>query len=229
MKTLADRPFVDIHSHRQGAEPEGICVSSLFYQDYENLEEGQLPSGWCSIGLHPWHIQGFSFSREKLKKLCRSQQIIGVGEIGLDRLCSSEFDLQVQLFIDQARVAEEAGLPVILHVVKAFDDLLRLKKLLKPRSTWIVHGFRGKAALTEQLLDAGLHISFGSHLLGLGDGLRESLRIMPLDRLFLETDDADMPISDIYAAAAHLLETDLQELTYFVYQNFETVFDRYGA
>ena len=65
--------------------------------------------------------------------------------------------LQETVFIRQAKMADAAGKPLIVHLVKATDALLRLKKELKPRVPWIIHGFRGKAQLAEELLRHGFY------------------------------------------------------------------------
>ena len=61
----------------------------------------------------------------------------------------------------QLDMAQTSGLPVVLHIVGAVDRLLALRKEYGQDMTWIVHGFRGKAATARQLCDAGIHISLG--------------------------------------------------------------------
>lgn len=70
---------------------------------------------------------------------------------------------QERIFIAQIAFAEKFTKPVTLHIVRCFDRLLRIKKQLNPTTQWTVHGFRGKPALAEQLLQAGLNLSFGTH------------------------------------------------------------------
>ena len=66
------------------------------------------------------------------------------------------FDVQVAL-------AEDFERPMTLHVVRAFDLILEAHKRHRPRRKWTIHGFRGKPALAQQLLDAGFDLSFGRH------------------------------------------------------------------
>jgi len=79
-------------------------------------------------------------------------------------------------------LAEQHHRPMTLHVVRAFDVMLALRKRLRPRQRWTVHGFRGKPALARQLLDAGFDLSFGLH------HNPDSLAITPPDRRHFETD-----------------------------------------
>jgi TatD DNase family protein len=71
---------------------------------------------------------------------------------------------------------------MILHVVKDFDRVIRLRKTLKPKEKWLIHGFRGGAEQARQLLASGLLLSFGVH------ANPDSVRSVPLESLFAETD-----------------------------------------
>lgn len=80
---------------------------------------------------------------------------------------------------------------MILHVVKAFPEIMALRKSLKPTQQWIIHGFRGKPQLAESLLRAGFDISLGEHF------NPASAAIIPPSRLFAETDESLLPIEEI--------------------------------
>lgn len=62
----------------------------------------------------------------------------------------------------------EAGKPLVIHLVKAVDELLKVKRDLRPSNPWIIHGFRGKAALAEEYLKHGFYLSFGGEIPGSG-------------------------------------------------------------
>ena len=78
----------------------------------------------------------------------------------------------------------ELDKPLVIHLVKAMSELLKLKQQIKPANPWIIHGFRGKAALAEECLRHGFYLSFGEKY------QEEALRITPAGRLFLETDES---------------------------------------
>ena len=92
-------------------------------------------------------------------------------------------EVQESVFSEQVALSEQVGKPLIIHCVKALDRLLLLRKELKPKQQWMLHGFRGKPQQLRSLLDAGFFVSFGFQ------HNEESLRICPIDRRLLETDD----------------------------------------
>ena len=79
--------------------------------------------------------------------------MLAVGEAGLDKLAEAPLTLQIEVFEYQARLAEEANKPLIIHLVKAVDELLKLKQKIQPVKPWIIHGFRGKRLLQKNISD----------------------------------------------------------------------------
>ena len=117
--------------------------------------------------------------------LLNNKNIIAIGECGIDKLRSNaSIDEQIMIFKQQVELSEKHELPMILHVVKGFDDLIKLKKLLKPKQSWVIHGFN-KYNLTEQLINHGFHLSFGGALLK-NDKLQEAFSEVPMDKYFLK-------------------------------------------
>ena len=136
-----------------------------------------------SAGLHPWDVTGSDEEQfRELEKLLAQPQVLAVGECGFDMLKGPSHKLQEKAFIRQFELSENLGKPMILHVVRDFDTVIRLKKELKPTQKWLIHGFRGGSEQMEQLHRSGLEVSFGLKY------NPESLKIIPSDRLFLETD-----------------------------------------
>lgn len=156
-----------------------------------------------SVGVHPWKA-GEADSRvfdnivEKLQ--CDVNHTIkAIGECGLDKLCTIDgnkeivsLQQQIAVFKQQVLISEQFRLPIIIHCVKAMDELLAIKKELSPTLPWIWHGFRGKPQQLQQLINNGFYISFGFKY------NRESLIACPLERMFLETDDNPRPIHLLY-------------------------------
>ena len=101
--------------------------------------------------------------------------------------------MQIELFEEQVRLAEELRKPLVIHCVRAWGELLDVHKRLHPTELWIVHGFRGKAPLAEQLLRTGLSLSFGR--LHNADALKAAWEA---HRLFIETDDCRIDIVKVY-------------------------------
>ena len=79
-------------------------------------------------------------------------------------------------------LSERLGKPLLLHVVRAYAEILALHKRVRPSQPWIVHGFRGKPALALQLVKAGFYLSVGP------DCPQATVDVIPLERLLHETD-----------------------------------------
>ena len=140
-----------------------------------------------------------------------------------DAVCPAEsadapLPLQETFFERQARLADEAGKPLVIHLVKAVDELLRARRRLVPRVPWVIHGFRGKAPLAQELLRHGFYLSFGERF------QEAALAAVPLSRLFIETDESPLPVADIYARAARARRMPLEELAEAVRANVQSVF-----
>ena len=133
-----------------------------------------------------------------LEELVRHPQVLAVGEAGLDKLADAPMDLQVEVFRCQACLAEEVGKPLVIHLVKAVDELLKVKRDLRPSNPWIIHGFRGKAALVEEYLKHGFYLSFGEKYQEVA--------------LFIETDESEVSIGELYARAAEVRGISPEEL-----------------
>ena len=209
---------VDIHTHRRPQVP-GTAIVNCFPESFVPQTEG-----WYSVGIHPWYIVSFAASlndsKARFEELLDHPQVLAVGEAGLDKLAEAPLTLQIEVFEYQARLAEEADKPLIIHLVKAVDELLKLKQKIRPVKPWIIHGFRGKAALAEEYLRHGFYLSFGEKY------QEEALCIMPSERLFIETDESTVSVDTLYARAAILRKTPLEELRRTIRKNVSEIFFR---
>ncbi len=187
--------LVDIHTHR---------LSKLKNNSIYNLKWEELPhtlqsekEGYFSLGFHPWQLNDFSETKlELLSSLLSDKRVLALGECGLDKNSNYPLHEQEVIFEKQILLAEEKQKALIIHCVGCFNEVLAMKKRLRPSQKWIIHGFRGKAQLAEQLLRAGCSLSFGEKF------NETSLRITPLEQLFVETDESPLPIETIYARLA---------------------------
>ena len=152
---------------------------------------------WFSAGLHPWDVtEGFDNQLDALERLLANPRVPAVGECGFDTLKGPSHELQEQVFIRQIELSERYAKPMILHVVRDFDSVIRLRRTLKPTQPWLIHGFRGGPEQMNQLYSHGILVSFGlKHN-------PESLRQVPSDRLFLETDGETTIVQTISLASA---------------------------
>lgn len=138
-----------------------------------------------------------------------------VGECGLDKLCQTPYSLQCEAFEAQIALSERLCRPLILHCVRAVDDVLRLK--LGTRQPWIWHGFRGKPEQMNQLLHHGFYISFGLRF------NEACISECPLDRFFLETDDAPQSVVPLYEAVARRRFMSVEALCEQMWSNLRAV------
>ena len=152
-----------------------------------------------SAGVHPWDTLSPSVDKylDVTLPLARSGLIAAVGECGLDGIAGAPLDVQDRIFRRQAAISEEFGLPVILHVVKAHQQMIALKKELKPTMPWIIHGFRGKPQLAEALIRQGFYLSLGERYNPM------SAAVIPIDRLLAESDGSRLMAAEISAGFPH--------------------------
>jgi len=160
-----------------------------------------------SAGLHPWYV-GSDWEKQLriLGKVAGKKQVILIGEAGLDKLCKIDFALQQMVFLRQIQLAEEVQKPLIIHCVKAWPELIAIRKKVLPSVPWVIHGFRGKPELAGELLDLGFYLSFGEKF------NTESVRITPLERLCTETDESKLHIEEIYQKISETRGTAVEVL-----------------
>jgi len=211
---------IDLHTH-QITEEEYIQVLNVFAQNLPFSENGQL----FSTGLHPWHIKNVKQQEylQAIETAMRQKNMIALGECGLDRSIAKDISNQLSYFEEQIRLAENFSKPLIIHCVRAYPDLIKLKKDLKSDLPWIIHGYCGNLETTRSLIRHGFYFSVGESLLK-DERKRASFLEIPIDRLFLETDDKEVSIQYIYSIASQLLTADEEMITDAIYSNFKTVF-----
>lgn len=197
--------YLDLHTHQIPAhQADRALVCSL-------VQAGGVESSMAThrtFGIHPGWIEGDGETQWALmRELVRQPACVAIGEVGLDHRVDCPMTLQLVLFERQALLAEQVGKPLIIHCVKAWEELLACRKRLRPGQPWIIHGFRGKEALARQLLRQGLYLSFGRHF------QKESARAAWPDRLFVETDmEEHASIRANYERIAEELGIDLRVL-----------------
>ena len=209
-------PFFNLHSHF--LDTQNVTI----FQADDEVEENQ----WHSIGIHPWSANEVIEETKYLDRLS-NQNCIAMGEIGLDKLKGPEMEVQIEIFQKQIEWSEKFELPVIIHCVKAWNELRVLKRNLKPSQPWIFHGF-SKIGILDEVLEEGLYVSFGNRILKDEKLLALATRL-PVDKVFFETDDAKCYIEEIYHAFAKAKQITLQELKFIQNKNFKRVFKKWKS
>ena len=168
---------------------------------------------WATVGYHPNHLSENwhhdkkeqqkaapeKFDIEKLRELARDPKVVAIGECGLDyyRLVEGEKlkvkSLQIEVFFQQAELARELNKALMIHcrpskgTDDAYEDLLKTISNDQFPIPKIVHFYVGGPAITKRLVEAGFYFTFGGVITFARD-YDESLSIIPLDRILLETD-----------------------------------------
>jgi TatD DNase family protein len=211
-------PFFDFHTHFE--KPNAVL--NLIVLDDTNLKSAY--SSLLSAGIHPWYLSANPKKQlEVLQTIAVAPEILFIGECGLDRLKGAELSLQIEVFEKQIKLADRLHKPVIVHCVKAYSELLHLRKVLRPTMPWVIHGFNAKPQIADQVLSSGCFLSLGRALLTPESNANKVLKTMPIERLFIETDDSTTPIEQIYEVAANTLNITPSFLSDQIRVNFEKI------
>lgn len=210
--------FINIHSHFP-AGPHEWAVQNL----YQYFEQVRLPGNY-SIGLHPWYLNEKTVlsDMEELKKWSVQPNVLAIGECGLDRVCSTDFLLQKDIFLKQVQWANKLQKPLIIHCVKAHEDVLQLLSKHQNKVPVILHGYNKNKELALKIISNGYYVSFGKDLQH--ERIREMIAVLPTEKIFLETDDTETGIEKIYALAAEALQITEDSLSLQLQKNAAAVF-----
>lgn len=210
--------YINIHKHKLPGENEW-AIQSL-YEDFGRVTE----PGVYSIGLHPWYIdkQNWEHDFNTMKEQNLSQNVLAIGECGLDKVCSTNMELQVEVFNAQVQCANEIRKPLIIHCVRAFDEVLDILVKEKNSVPVIFHGFNRNARLAAKITGQGHYISMGANIQN--ESMQPVLQSIPLEKLFLETDTQDLSIELVYTFAAASLDMSTETLQNQLKKNTLTVF-----
>lgn len=211
-------PFIDSHCHRFIASPQGTIRIVNLPADWslDGMPEGNP----FSAGVHPWDLKdGLGEDRiEALRETLSIKGAAAVGECGLDRAIEAPFGVQMESFAAQARLAEEMELPVIIHCVRAYPEIISVRKSLKSARPWLAHGFKGGDSTARELLRHGIRLSFGGRLPPFDVGG------LPEGSFLLETDDSGEMIETVYEKAAVAAGCDIEGLKESLFNTFLSVF-----
>lgn len=183
-------------------------------------------STYHSLGIHPWkaHLTKVEFIQHKLTNRI-SEHTLAIGEAGLDRIKGPNLELQMSVFIEQIAVSEEHQLPLMIHCVKAWNELSMIKRKFEPQQIWVFHGF-AKANLLEEVLREKMVVSIGGDILT-NLKLQKIIPQIPNENLLLETDDRSIPIEKVYEKVAQLKGISLVLLREIIEQNVKRIFPKW--
>jgi TatD DNase family protein len=179
-----------------------------------------------SRGIHPWQIdENYKLKLHELESDLQHPSCLALGEIGLDKVCTTDFNIQRKLFIKQIELSEKYNLPVIIHCVRASNELFQLKKEINPTQPWIWHGFN-KANLLTQSLENSIIPSFGQAIMH-NQPLQQEVSKLNPNQFFLETDTSSFSIEVIYKTVALSRNYSCETLQKEQITNFTSIFTKW--
>ena len=212
--------YFDLHTHTlQPSTDKKLSICNLPYEMFFVAPDAY-PDTYFSAGIHPWDISSAETATRigQLAQIASSPRLLAIGECGLDKLSGSPMNIQEEIFKQQIEISEYNKKPMIIHCVKAFNELIRLREESNARQTWIVHGFRGKPQLATSLMQHGIKLSIG---LKFNPAITDA--IQP-SQLLLETDDSRCDIETIYRQAAKTWHIAEEHLITLVRKTFSGLF-----
>ena len=207
--------LLDIHTHY--AAP--IAGESIL--NVEPAAFCPIEGNYYSVGIHPWRVGGrWEEEWELLRKAVTHPAVLAIGEAGLDKMTSTNPMLQKEVFERQILLAEEIGKPLVIHCVKAFNELVELKRKFRPSMPWVVHGFRNNVNIARMLLREDIRLAIGEKY------QLPVLQEIPLECLLTETDESRMPVRDIIKGIAEVRRVTVEELSMQIAENAGKIFFR---
>jgi TatD DNase family protein len=202
---------------------------------------------WATVGVHPHDAAAADDAAlRRLEALLKHPKVVGLGEIGLDyHYDHSPREVQKAVFRDQLAIARQAGVPVIIHTREAWDDTFAIlnEHWAQAGLPGIMHCFSGGMAEAERSMAMGFRISIaGVVTFPKSEELRETARMVPADRLLMETDSpylAPVPYRGKRNEPSYVVETakrvaaergvNYEELCRVTTQNFDRLFPAAAA
>ena len=210
--------IVDFHTHHQNADSAIISVNPWQFDP--------LPGLWYSVGFHPWHnVETLTDSDfAQLERCALHQQVLAIGETGMDSLRGGNLDIQAMVFERHLRIAAVVDKPVVVHSVRTAQNILSVRRQAGLTDvTLAIHSMRANAHVARTLIDAGCYLSYGIRF------NPAALLATPLDRLLIETDDSDTSIDETATQVASVLHLPPNEVKSIAITNTSTLFAPHGT
>ena len=215
-------PYINIHSHHPIYNE--LSIQNIDLPDYSTQKTQHL----FSLGLHPWSIESYEFSEIKktlnTNLLKNEKFLIAIGETGIDKNINTPVSVQEEIFRMHVTLALELKKPLIIHCVRSFNEIQKILREMRFSFPVIIHGFNNNLQIAESCINSGYYLSFGAALLKEESNARKALKEIPNDRFFLETDDKEISIQQVYEKAASIKNISMDELLKHQNHNFELVF-----
>lgn len=183
-----DELLVRVH---EGGVKNIVNIGCNMDRSYESAALAEkYPFVYAAVGIHPSDVAETPADYlSQLERLAAQPKVVAIGEIGLDyHYDDYDRDMQIRFFKEQLDLAERLGLPVVIHSRNATEDTMEILRA-KGRVNGVMHCFSGSAETARQVLELGMNIGFtGVLTFKNAKKATEALKVIPMDRLMLETD-----------------------------------------
>ncbi len=215
--------FIDFHTHQIHSDPE---ITSIYNVPLEEINTAYSKQN-ISVGIHPWEINDINNQFKIIKENLRKSTILAIGECGLDKIKGPDIQTQIDVFKVHISLSEQLKKPLIIHCVKSYSEIIKLRKDIVPKQPWILHGFNSSIETMNQAVKTGFHFSFGPNLANHAKAQNTFIHT-PLNRIFLETDDSSTHIKELYQKASELRGINIEEVKRQLINNFNFIFHIYS-
>lgn len=210
--------YIDFHNHLQNAYNQDVVALPSFRLGVDVIPP-YIPEIW--VGIHPYDCELDIDFLELIKSV--KNKIIGIGEIGVDYYYdSSNMKRQDSVFIKQLNFAIEQDMPVTIHCVRGYNKLAEWLKEKESLPPIILHGFINSVQMAEEFIKIGCYISFSPASFASRKTV-EVMKSIPLNRLFLESDDTNVDIKALYRLFSQYRSETLEEIVEVLYNNFKKI------
>ncbi|MBR4499716.1 MAG: TatD family hydrolase [Paludibacteraceae bacterium] len=215
----------EVIARQREAGVEAMIVPGVNAKSIEGiLDVCHRHKGYCfpALGFHPQDVFPEDYKQQWaiIEHAIRAHrdEIVAIGEIGLDYHYDTTYkEGQQEIFQLQLDLAKELDLPIMIHNRDATEDTLRILKANTPLRG-VVHCFNGSKEVAKQILDLGMYLGIGGVLTFKNCKLFETLEVVPLDRIVLETDGPYL------APTPHRGERNESRLMIFVVQRLAEIY-----
>ncbi|MGN0003250.1 MAG: TatD family hydrolase [Sphingobacterium composti] len=209
--------YIDIHTHQLQENPDTFQLLNCI------IGKEDFPAQPCSVGIHPWYVNDdIEAQFELLKSQASKENVLAIGECGLDKIIETDWNLQTEIFEKQIQLAKELQKPLIIHCVHAYQEIFAILKDQKATVPIIFHGFNKKAELGNSILNQGYYVSLGTSILKRNQD--DFIKSVELNKIFFETDNKSTNVVDIYSYFCSVRKISMSDLQEQIVRNFQNVF-----
>lgn len=222
---ISQAPYINIHAHLSNDTPEHnphLVLYNLDFEEFKLYSENL----FYSAGLHPWNVQNYNTTwLTDLETQLLKPNVVALGECGLDRNIKIDFAWQQMVFHEQILLANKLRKPLIIHSVRSFYDVVSSLQKAKNKMPVIYHGYNNSLKIAETLIKNNGYLSFGKSLLQAKNNTADILKLLPINRIFFESDESNQAIETIFDKASEILNIACDNLQQQIILNFKKVFE----